>query len=142
MKWTFSLTVPFGGKLAALVEQEAAASIERHGAAPDGVLFRVSMVCRLASRRYLQSNPQLPREDRGWDLDNIIKAAIDGLGPILGHRKKWEPLGKGRYREIGRRSAADAKVVEIMAKKLNSGTDADALEIDVEAIEPSKQAVS
>lgn len=97
--------------------------------------FRIAITFYQAKSRWKKENPQIPREDIGRDLDNLIKPIFDGLGPIIGYRKKWEKDEKtGGYKQIGESTSADSRIVEVLAKKVNSGTDNEYLAVEVEKI--------
>jgi hypothetical protein len=57
----------------------------------------------------------VPREDKGIDLDNVVKKVIDGLAPIIGYRNTWE-----QGIRAGEKGAKDSSVVEIHAKKIKN----------------------
>ena len=137
MKWTFALDLTglSPDVLPRKVEEEAALCVSRIGEAPSKSVFKLTISFRLSRGRYLTENPRLPREDRGGDLDNLIKPVIDALGPIIGYRKKWLLLQGGGYREAATRTAADAKVIEIVASKQNSGSDEERLSVEIEALQ-------
>jgi Holliday junction resolvase RusA-like endonuclease len=109
--------------------------VSRTGAAPAKSVFKLRIKFRLSQGRYRKENSRLPREDWGADLDNLIKPVIDALGPIIGYRKKWLRREGGGYREVGTRTAADAKVVELVATKENSGSDEERLDVEIEAVQ-------
>jgi hypothetical protein len=136
LKWKFTLDVTglSSDALPGKVEKEAALCVSRTGEAPSASVFKLTIRFQLRRGRYLTENPRLPREDRGGDLDNLVKPVIDALGPIIGYRKKWLSLEGGGYREVGTRTAADAKVIEIVASKENSGSDQENLSVEIEAI--------
>ena len=122
MKWTFALDLTglSSDVLPRKVEEEAARCVSRVGEAPSKSVFKVTISFQLCRGQYLNENPKLPREDRGGDLDNLMKPVIDALGPIIGYRKKWILHEGGVYREVGTRTAADAKVIEIVGGMVNA----------------------
>jgi len=98
-------------------------------------IFKVSITFYQATNRWKKENPQIPREDTGIDLDNLIKPVFDGLGPIIGYRKKWQKNKEtGKTQPVGTSSSADSRIVEVYAKKVNSGTKKEYLSIEVEKI--------
>lgn len=137
MKWAFVIDVT-GIKSDSKVRQAVQHKAEEASAAlvpPDQPsTFRALVTFYQSRDRWLRQNPAIPREDIGRDLDNLIKAVFDGLGPIVGWRQryeqdnlgKWQPL-HGQYRGV-----RDAGIVEVMAKKLNSGSDQEFLSVEIE----------
>ena len=87
----------------------------------------------LADMRYA-GNPQIPREDIGRDLDNLVKAAFDGLGPIVRWRQRYERDEVGKWHPVSgeHRGVRDAQIVEVVAKKVNSGSSQEFLSVEVE----------
>jgi len=79
-------------------------------------------------------NPQIPREDIGRDLDNLVKAAFDGLGPIVRWRQRYERDEVGKWHPVSgeHRGVRDAQIVEVVAKKVNSGSSQEFLSVEVE----------
>jgi len=67
-------------------------------------------------------------------LDNLIKPIFDALGPIIGPRHKWSNKREGRPTKIGESGAKDSRIVEVRAKKLNSGSDEESVSIEIENI--------
>ena len=98
-------------------------------------IFRVTITFYQAKDRWKKENPQIPREDIGRDLDNLIKPVFDGLGPIVGYRKKWRKDEEtSEWKQVGKSTSADSRIVELSAKKVNSGTESEYLSIEVEKI--------
>jgi len=98
-------------------------------------IFRVTITFYQAKDRWKKENPQIPREDIGRDLDNLIKPVFDGLGPIVGYRKKWgKDEETSEWKQVGKSTSADSRIVELSAKKVNSGTESEYLSIEVEKI--------
>jgi len=97
--------------------------------------FRVEVTFHQKSGRWKKDNPQIPREDRGVDLDNCIKWIFDNLGPIIQDRIKWgKDMLTGRSVRSGKRGSADSKIVELIAKKINTGSDREYLDIVIESL--------
>ena len=74
----------------------------------------------------------IPREDRG-DLDNLIKLVIDGIGHIIGYRQNWEKIDD---EWVGSNSdkPMDSRIIEIVARKINSGSDKEYVGITIEGL--------
>ena len=99
-------------------------------------VFRASVTFYQSRDRWSRENPRIPREDIGRDLDNLIKAVFDGLGSIVGWRQRYEPNQKGKWQPIpgAHRGVRDAQIVEVVAKKLNSGSKQEFLSVEIERI--------
>ena len=95
-------------------------------------MFRLKVTFCQSKGRWRKDNPLIPREDIGRDLDNLLQAVFDGLGPIIGYRTKWKE-GK----PIGERYARDSSIVEVFACKVNSGSTKEYLYVEVEEISTS-----
>ncbi len=85
-------------------------------------LYRVTLQWIQARARSATNDPHTFREDRG-DLDNKIKAVFDGLGPIIGYRRRYTPRSP--------RAAADSRIIQVEAKKSNGGLQTEFLAIEV-----------
>ena len=98
----------------------------------DANLFKVVLTFYQAKSRYRNIDQDIPREDRG-DLDNLIKLVIDGIGHIIGHRQKWEKIND---KWVGSKSdkPLDSKIIEIVAKKINSGSEQEYVGIIIEGL--------
>jgi Holliday junction resolvase RusA-like endonuclease len=137
MQWSFiiDITDVSDKEIYGKVEEKAKESILVIGKPKALSAFKVDITFFQAKDRWQKDNPQIPREDIGRDLDNLIKPVFDGLGPIIGYRKKW---GKedvsGKLVEAGKRTAADSKIIELSAKKVNSGSKKEFLSIRIEDI--------
>jgi hypothetical protein len=94
-------------------------------------IYRVTVTFYQKKDRWLNSDPSIPRQDWGIDLDNLLKPVFDGLGPIIGYRKDWT----GGREHSG---VLDSNIVEVLAKKTNSGSDKDFLGIEVELLHESE----
>jgi len=134
MKWSFIIDITdiSDKEISKKVEVKAKESASVIGESQDSSTFKVSITFFQGKERWQSDNPQIPREDIGRDLDNLIKPVFDALGPIIGYRKKWEREENGKWVEIGKGTAADSKIVEVMAKKVNSGSTEEFLSIEVE----------
>jgi Holliday junction resolvase RusA-like endonuclease len=97
---------------------------------PEEHLFKVKVTSYQKKDRW---KGDVPREDIGKDLDNVLKPIFDGLGPIIGYRKKYGKVDEG-YAVVGTAGSADSKIVEVSAKKINSGTTNEYLSIEIEEI--------
>ena len=138
-KWSFiiDITNVSDREILRRVEEKARETVDSLGGIKnqEESIFKVTITFYQAKDRWKKENPQIPREDIGRDLDNLIKPIFDGLGPIIGYRKKWQKDEEtGRYKQIGKSTAADSRIVEIYAKKVNSGTEKEYLSIEVEKI--------
>lgn len=87
----------------------------------DANLFKVMLTFYQAKLRYRNNDQNIPREDRG-DLDNLTKLVIDGIGYIIGFRQNWEKINDNW---VGSDSdkPMDSKIIEIVTKKINSGSE-------------------
>ena len=95
-------------------------------------IFRVEITFYQAKSRYLVDKPEIPREDRG-DLDNMVKQVFDGLGPIIGFRKKWIKR-KGEWYGEDSDKPRDSAIIELVAKKVNSGSEKEFVGVVVETL--------
>ena len=95
-------------------------------------IFRVEITFYQAKSRYLVDRPEIPREDRG-DLDNMVKQVLDGLGPIIGFRKKWKKRNDEWYGEDSDKPR-DSAIIELVAKKVNSGSEKEFVGVVVETL--------
>jgi len=98
----------------------------------DAKLFKVTLTFYQAKSRYKTIDQDIPRGDRG-DLDNLIKLVIDGIGHIIGYRQSWEKIN-GKL--VGSKSdnPLDSKIIEIVAKKINSGSEKEYVGIIIEGL--------
>ena len=137
MKWSFVIKITDDMKdkdIKNTVEKKAAEACRTVGESPKDAVYRVSVTFYQKKDRWRTDNPQIPREDVGRDLDNLIKPVFDGLGPIIGRRSKFKQKPNGKIEKIGEYSSRDSSIIEVMAKKLNSGSDEEYLSIEVEDI--------
>jgi Holliday junction resolvase RusA-like endonuclease len=137
-KWAFILDITGAKadtKVREAVQQRAEEVVKSIQASDKPSVFRASIAFYQASNRWLNDNPMIPREDRGRDLDNLIKAVFDGLGPIIGWRQKHKRDAMGTPRPVHgeHRGVRDAQIVEVVAKKVNSGSKQEFLSIEIEA---------
>lgn len=95
-------------------------------------IFKVDLTFYQAKSRYLRNEQDIPREDRG-DLDNLIKVVIDGIGPIIGYRKKWDKVND-KESSSNSDKPLDSRIVEIVAKKVNSGSEQEYVGVIIEGI--------
>ena len=98
----------------------------------DAALFKVVLTFYQAKLRYRNIDQDIPREDRG-DLDNLIKLVIDGIGYIIGYRQNWEKIND---KWVGSDSdkPMDSKIIEIVARKINSGSEKEYVGIIIEGL--------
>jgi len=95
-------------------------------------IYRVEITFFQAQSRYLANDRNIPREDRG-DLDNLIKKVFDGLGPIIGYRKKWTNVDSKGVPEDSNKPR-DSAIVELIAKKVNSGSESEFVGVVIETL--------
>jgi len=136
VKWSFILDITDvkDEDIKRLVEEKAEEVVSSLGRAEEDSVFRVIITFYQRRDRWLSSKPQIPREDWGRDLDNLISPVFDGLGPIIGYRAKWKKTKEGKWVKVGRGSARDSRIVEVIAKKVNSGSDREFLCVEVETL--------
>ena len=135
MKWSFviEITDVSDNELSEKVKEKAEESADVIGS-PQASIFKVGITFFQRKDRWQKENPQIPREDIGRDLDNLVKPVFDALGPIIGYRTKWKREDTGKSVEVGKGTAADSRIVELTAKKVNSGSDREFLSIEVENV--------
>ncbi|MDI6814973.1 MAG: hypothetical protein QMC90_02670 [Dehalococcoidales bacterium] len=137
MKWSFivNITTVKDADIGQIVEDKASEVVSAVGKSDELSAFRVLMTFYQKRDRWLVSSPEIPREDKGRDLDNLVKPVLDGLGPIIGSRIKWEKdEATGKFKPAGKGTSTDARITEIVAKKVNSGSNEEFLSIEVESI--------
>lgn len=103
----------------------------------DANVFKVVLTFYQAKSRYRKwvdddIPREIPREDRG-DLDNLIKLVIDGIGYIIGYRQKWEKINDN-WVSSDSDKPLDSKIIEIVAKKVNSGSEKEYVGIIIEEL--------
>jgi len=127
-KWAFIVQATNWNKVRSIVEKEAKKVVRELGKPEDGnILYKVTATFYQKRERWIQ--PERPRQDIGADLDNLLKRVFDGLGPIIGYRKDYT----GRRKHAGVR---DSSIIEVYAKKVNSGSKREFLAIEVETWVP------
>ncbi len=132
-KWGFIIEVSEWSKIKSIVETKAEEVAKELGRpASEEALYKVTAIFYQSKRRWLK--PETPRQDQGIDLDNLLKNVFDGLGPIIGYRKAWQ----GDRPHSG---VLDSSIVEVYAKKINSGSDKEFLGVEVELIHEPKNEV-
>ena len=132
MRWGFIVDVSnVKGSITSIVrtQAQAAASVVKPGKRD---LFRVEVKFYQSKERYLIDDPERPREDRG-DIDNLIKQVFDGLGPIIGFRRSWPKVGSKTVKRTSK-NPVDSRIVELYAKKVNSGSSSELVSIEIETI--------
>lgn len=139
MKWSFVIDVTH-----LKTDRQVRQTIERKAKEVSLVIkppeqpsvFRVSVTFFQSRDRWLAGNPQIPREDIGRDLDNLVKAVFDGLGPIVGWRQRYERDEVGTWQPVAgeHRGVRDAQIVEVVAKKVNSASSQEFLSVEVESL--------
>ncbi|MFQ6073466.1 MAG: hypothetical protein ACE5KT_12315 [Methanosarcinales archaeon] len=123
-KWSFIVEVSDFNKLKSIVEDKSKEVVEALGR-PDSekALYKVITTFFQKKERWLL--PEVPRQDIGIDLDNLLKQVFDGLGPIIGYRHDYTGKKPG---------VLDSNIIEVYAKKVNSGSDKEFLGIEVELL--------
>jgi Holliday junction resolvase RusA-like endonuclease len=136
MKWSFMIDMSnvSDRDFCKTVEEKAKESVSTIGKPKASSVFKASITFFQGKDRWQKDNPQIPREDVGRDLDNLIKPIFDSLGPIVGYRKTWKKTDTGKWVVAGRGTAADSKIVELTAKKVNSGSRQEYLGIEIENV--------
>jgi hypothetical protein len=137
MKWAFVIDVTdikSDSKVRQAVQRKAEEASAALSLPDQPSTFRASVTFYQSRDRWLRENPAIPREDIGRDLDNLIKAVFDGLGPIVGWRQRYERDVVGKWQSVPgeHRGVSDACIVEVTAKKLNSGSDQEFLSVEIE----------
>lgn len=123
-KWSFIVEVSDWNKLKSIVEDKSKEVVEALGR-PDSekALYKVITTFYQKKDRWL--HPEIPKQDIGTDLDNLLKQVFDGLGPIIGYKKAFKGQKPG---------VLDSNIIEVYAKKVNSGSDKEFLGIEVELL--------
>lgn len=131
MRWGFivDITGSKGNQITQKVLLKAtgvASSLPSVGGSSNTLSYKASIIFFQSSDRWLKGEPETPREDRG-DLDNMIKLVIDGLGPIIGYRWDWK-------NNCNSDKPSDSKILELFAKKVNSGSLSEMVSVEVETL--------
>lgn len=137
MRWSFIIKVTDemrNKEIKDAVDEKAQEVVSSVGEAPENSIFKVAITFYQSRDRWLKDNPQMPREDWGGDLDNLVKPVFDSLGAIIGRRTSWKKQEQGGYKATGQYASFDARIVEVVAKKVNSGSNEEFLSIEVESI--------
>lgn len=125
-KWSFIVEVSDWDNIKDLVEKEAENAVKGLGkSGPKNALYKVTVIFYQKKGRWKQ--PEMPRQDWGTDLDNLLQKVFDGLGPIIGYRESFQD-------DKEHSGVLDASIVEVSAKKVNSGSDKEFLSVEVELI--------
>ena len=115
-----------------IVEDKAKEAIGNLGSpGSDKAIYKVAIIFFQKKDRWLRNDPSIPRQDWGIDLDNLLKPVFDGLGPIIGYRKDWT----GGKEHSG---VLDSNIVEVHAKKANSGSEKEFIGIEIDLLHVSK----
>ena len=131
-KWSFMVEVNDWNNLKSIIEEKAKEAIETLGPPySEKTIYKVTATFYQKKDRWLKNDPSIPRQDWGIDLDNLLKQVFDGLGPIIGYRKDW--TGKKEHSGV-----LDSNIIEVHAKKANSGSDKEFLGIEVELLHVSE----
>ena len=127
-KWSFIVEITDWNKLKTIVEKEADGVVKELGQ-PDSEKALYKVIATFYQKKDRRLQPETPRQDWGIDLDNLLKPVFDGLGPIIGFKKAFKGQKPG---------VLDSSIVEVSAKKLNSGSDKEFLGIEVELVHVSE----
>ncbi len=131
-KWGFIVEVNDWNNLKSIVEEKAKEAIKTLGIPySERAIYKVTATFYQKKDRWLKNDPSIPRQDWGIDLDNLLKQVFDGLGPIIGYRKDW--TGKKEHSGV-----LDSNIIEVYAKKVNSGSDREFLSVEVELLHVSQ----
>jgi len=132
MRWGFIVDITsVKGSITSVVRkkaQEAASTLNND----ENALFRVEITFYQSKNRYLKDDQEKPREDRG-DIDNLVKQVFDGLGPIIGYRSSWTKVDD-KLIEKKSKKPFDSRIIELFAKKVNSGFSNELVSIEIETI--------
>ena len=136
-RWSFVLEITSlkDSDIRKRVEKAAEDAVNTIGKPQQNAVFKLRVTFCQSKGRWRKDNPLIPREDIGRDLDNLLKAIFNGLGPIIGYRTQWEKGGKPK----GKGSARDSSIVEVFARKVNSGTEKEYLYVEVEEIPVNRE---
>ncbi|MFQ5888077.1 MAG: hypothetical protein ACE5HY_05220 [Candidatus Hydrothermarchaeales archaeon] len=130
-KWSFIIDVEDWNKLQSIVEKTSKAGVNAlGGVGSENALYKVTTTFYQKKDRWLQ--PEKPRQDIGTDLDNLLKQVFDGLGPIIGYRRDY--TGKRAHGGV-----RDSSIIEVHAKKVNSGSEKEFLGVEIEVMYESKK---
>lgn len=134
MRWGFIVDITDSKEPNAVTREVGTQASQAASALPSGPehLYRVGITFYQSKDRYLIDDPEKPREDRG-DIDNLVKQVFDGLGPIIGFRRKWKKI-KGIWKDFDSKNPADSKIIELIAKKVNSGSKMEFVSVEIETI--------
>lgn len=141
MKWSFVVEIDSDeinnwNEVRDLVERKAEETVKTLKVPESGKgTYKLIVTSYQAKRRWLGNDPSIPRQDWGLDLDNLLKPIFDGLGPIIGYRIDWQGNKE-------RKGVLDSSIVEVIAKKVNSGSDREFLGIELELLHFSEEAVN
>lgn len=127
-KWSFIVEVKDWTNLKTIVEEKTKEIVGSLGK-PNSkrAIYKVTAIFYQKKDRWLKNDSLIPRQDWGIDLDNLLKQVFDGLGPIIGYRKDW--TGKNEHSGV-----MDANIVEVYAKKVNSGSNKEFLSVEIELL--------
>jgi Holliday junction resolvase RusA-like endonuclease len=132
MKWSFVVEVDNWNNVRDIVEKkckEVAFNLGKHD--NEKSIYKVIATFYQKKSRWLMNDSSIPRQDWGIDLDNMLKPVFDGLGPIIGYRIDWQ----GSKKNPG---VLDSNIVEVYAKKVNSGSEKEFIGVEIELLHTSK----
>ncbi|MHA1250200.1 MAG: hypothetical protein ACTSRP_09455 [Candidatus Helarchaeota archaeon] len=138
MKWSFIIELGKDSKLnksLTLKIEEKAKEVVNAIGAPKKKLFKIEIIFFQRKSRWKLEDPQIPREDISIDLDNLLKYIFDGLDPIIGYRIKYDYSVKPPIPKLGENAGVtDSRIIDVHAKKVNSGCENEYLSIEIEEI--------
>ena len=111
---------------------QVASSLPLVGPIEETPSFKASIIFFQSSKRWRKEDAETPRGDRG-DLDNMVKDVFDGLGPIIGFRTSWNQVD-GEWVPSPSTKPADSRILELFAKKVNSGSLSEMVSVEIETL--------
>ena len=114
------------------IDTQVATSLPLVGPIEETPSFKASIIFFQSSKRWRKEDAETPRGDRG-DLDNMVKNVFDGLGPIIGFRSDWKKVN-GVLVASPSTKPADSRILELFAKKVNSGSSSEMVSVEIETL--------
>ena len=134
MRWGFIVDITNLKGLNAVTKEVKSQAIQAVSTLPSRPedLYRVEITFYQSQDRYRVDDQEKPREDRG-DIDNLVKHVFDGLGPIIGFRREWKKIS-GQLKPFKSTKPEDSKIIELVAKKVNSGSKNEFVSVEIETV--------